>query len=70
MKTPTMIIWGKDDELTGPAAGDRLAAIIPGARKLVIEDAGHIPQWEKADEFNRMVTEFLKYHAGTSSSPR
>jgi pimeloyl-ACP methyl ester carboxylesterase len=70
VKSPTLIIWGKDDELTGPAAADRLAAIIPGARKLVIDDAGHMPQWEKADEFNRMVTEFLKRNRGQFSSPR
>jgi pimeloyl-ACP methyl ester carboxylesterase len=68
VKSSTLIIWGKDDELTGPAVADRLAATIPGARKFVIDDAGHMPQWEKPEEFNRVVTEFLKHDAGPSSS--
>ena len=68
VRTPTLIIWGKDDEMTGPAAADRLAAIIPGGRKLIIDNAGHMPQWEQPDEFNRVVTEFLKHDTGPSSS--
>jgi pimeloyl-ACP methyl ester carboxylesterase len=68
VKSPTLIIWGKDDALTDPSAADRLAAIIPGARKFVIDDAGHMPQWEKPAEFNRVVTEFLKRGTGLSSS--
>jgi 2-hydroxy-6-oxonona-2,4-dienedioate hydrolase len=68
VKSPTLIIWGKNDALTGPAAADRLAGIIPGARRVVIGDAGHMPQWERPDEFNRVVAEFLKDDAGPSSS--
>jgi 2-hydroxy-6-oxonona-2,4-dienedioate hydrolase len=70
VKSPTLIIWGTDDELTGLATADRLVTVIPGARKLVIDDAGHMPQWEKPDEFNRMVAEFLKREAGPSSTPK
>ena len=33
----------------------RLARIIPNARRVIIDDAGHMPQWEKPDEFNRVV---------------
>jgi pimeloyl-ACP methyl ester carboxylesterase len=67
VKSPTLIIWGKNDALTGPAAADRLAGMIPGARKMVIDEAGHMPHWEKAEEFNRVVTEFLKEDAGAFS---
>lgn len=67
VKSPTLIIWGKNDALTGPAAADRLAGIIPDTRKVVIDEAGHMPHWEKADEFNRVVTEFLKHDGGASS---
>ena len=61
LKAPTLIIWGQHDALTGPASADRIAGIIPGARRVVIDDAGHMPQWERPDEFNRLVTEFLKH---------
>jgi len=68
LKSPTLIIWGRNDALNGPAAADRLAGIIPGARKVVIDEAGHMPHWEKAQEFNRVVAEFLKQDVGTALS--
>jgi pimeloyl-ACP methyl ester carboxylesterase len=60
VKAPTLIVWGKYDELANPAGADRLADTIPGSRKVLIDDCGHLPQLEKPVEFNRIVTEFLK----------
>lgn len=60
VKAPTLILWGKYDELANPAGADRLERAIPGAKKIMIDDCGHMPQLEKADEFNRLVREFLK----------
>jgi len=59
VKTPTLIVWGKYDELANPAGADRLERAIPGSQKVVIDNCGHMPQLEKADEFNRLVREFL-----------
>jgi len=59
VKAPTLILWGKYDELSDPAGADRLERTIPGAKKIIIDDCGHMPQLEKADEFNRVVREFL-----------
>ncbi len=60
VKAPTLILWGKYDELANPAGADRLEKAIPGAKKIMIDDCGHMPQLEKTDEFNRLVREFLK----------
>ena len=60
VKTPTLIVWGKYDELANPAGADRLERTIPGAKKVIIDNCGHMPQLEKADEFNRIVREFLR----------
>ena len=59
VKAPTLILWGKYDELANPAGADRLERTIPGSKKAIIDDCGHMPQLEKADEFNRLVREFL-----------
>jgi len=59
VKAPTLIVWGKYDELANPAGADRLEKTIPGARKVIIDNCGHMPQLERADEFNRLVREFL-----------
>ena len=61
MKAPTLIVWGKYDELANPAGADRLAATISGSRRVLIDDCGHLPQLEKSAEFNRIVTDFLTH---------
>jgi pimeloyl-ACP methyl ester carboxylesterase len=59
VKAPTLVVWGKYDELANPAGAERLEKAIPGARKVIIDNCGHMPQLERADEFNRLVREFL-----------
>jgi pimeloyl-ACP methyl ester carboxylesterase len=59
VKAPTLIVWGKYDELANPAGADRLEKAIPGARKVLIDNCGHMPQLERADEFNALVRDFL-----------
>jgi 2-hydroxy-6-oxonona-2,4-dienedioate hydrolase len=68
VKAPTLIVWGKYDELADPAGADRLARAIRGSRKVLIDDCGHLPQLEKPAEFNRIVTEFLRSMPGKSPS--
>jgi pimeloyl-ACP methyl ester carboxylesterase len=66
VKAPTLIVWGKYDELANPAGADRLAAAIPGSRKVIIDNCGHMPQLEKASEFNELVREFLSAKGSTA----
>ena len=59
MASPTLVVWTSDDP-SGPAkAGLEMAAKIPGGRFELITDAGHWPQWEQADRFNKLVLSFL-----------
>lgn len=56
---PTLVIWTSDDP-SGPArAGLDMADRISGGEFALIKDAGHWPQWEQQDEFDRLVLEFL-----------
>lgn len=66
VKAPTLIVWGRYDELANPSTADRLEKTIPGSKKVVIDDCGHMPQLEKADAFNGIVRDFLK--AGRTGS--
>ncbi len=66
VKTPTLIVWGKYDELANPAGADRLEQAIPGSRKVIIDNCGHMPQLEKAGEFNRLVADFLSASKATN----
>lgn len=54
-----MVVWTSDDP-SGPAsAGMNMANKIPNGHFEYIADAGHWPQWEQADVFNKLVTGFL-----------
>jgi 4,5:9,10-diseco-3-hydroxy-5,9,17-trioxoandrosta-1(10),2-diene-4-oate hydrolase len=66
VKAPTLIVWGRYDELADPAGADRLSAAIPGAKKVVVDNCGHMPQLEKAAEFNALVRDFLKAQGSTN----
>lgn len=59
IKQPTLVVWGRQDGLTPLADGERFKKEIPNSTLLVIEECGHVPQFEKAAEFNAAVLKFL-----------
>jgi pimeloyl-ACP methyl ester carboxylesterase len=59
IKQPTLVIWGREDGLLPLADGQRFQKEIPGAQLLVFDQCGHVPQVEKAAEFNAAVLKFL-----------
>ncbi len=63
---PTLIVWGRDDRFLPVTAGEELHRTIPGSRLAIIPDAGHLPMWERPDEVNRLILEFL---AGPVAEP-
>lgn len=46
IKAPTLILWGARDGLLPPQLGQRFARDIPGAKLVVFEGLGHVPQEE------------------------
>jgi pimeloyl-ACP methyl ester carboxylesterase len=59
LKVPVQLIWGADDPLFPVAHAARAHALIRGSRLAVIEGAGHTPQAERPEEFNRVLDTFL-----------
>jgi pimeloyl-ACP methyl ester carboxylesterase len=57
--TPTLVVWGKQDNLLPIASGERYAAGISGARLVSFDKCGHMPPIEKTEEFVSAVTAFL-----------
>lgn len=58
IQTPTLILWGRDDELYPSNAGPRLARAIRGAAFDVL-DTGHLVQEERPDELSFHIRRFL-----------
>jgi 2-hydroxy-6-oxonona-2,4-dienedioate hydrolase len=60
LRQPTLILWGREDGLTPLGReGERYRQGIPHAEFVVFEQCGHLPQVEKAAEFNAAVLKFL-----------
>jgi len=57
---PTLVVCGSEDRLTPPKYAHFLAESITGARREIIQGAGHMVMLERPDEFNRSVNEFLE----------
>ena len=59
ISVPTLIIAGGRDHPDALANQDREAALIPGAKKIVIPGAAHYVSMEEPEKFNRSVLDFL-----------
>jgi 4,5:9,10-diseco-3-hydroxy-5,9,17-trioxoandrosta-1(10),2-diene-4-oate hydrolase len=59
LQTPTLVLWGRDDKVNRPAGGPMLLNTMPHAELVMTSHTGHWMQWERAELFNQLVTEFL-----------
>jgi pimeloyl-ACP methyl ester carboxylesterase len=59
VRTPTLLVWGRDDAITPIDSGAIYQRAIPRSRLVVIENCGHMPEMEKPAEFARLVADFL-----------
>ena len=60
LKIPVQLVWGADDPLFPVAHAERAKALIHESRLTVINGAGHSPQAERPEEFNRVLHAFLE----------
>jgi pimeloyl-ACP methyl ester carboxylesterase len=58
--TPTLLFWGRDDRTVPFEHSDDIRAAIPQTEFHAFENCGHIPHYEKPDEANPILLEFLK----------
>jgi pimeloyl-ACP methyl ester carboxylesterase len=57
---PTLVIWGANDVWVPPHDADKFVRDIPGARKVLIANCGHVPQEEKPGEVAALIEDFLR----------
>jgi pimeloyl-ACP methyl ester carboxylesterase len=56
---PTLVIHGAEDQLMPPDGAKAMAEAIPGARFVLLPDAGHLPNLEQSEAFNNALADFL-----------
>lgn len=59
MKTPTCIIWGKNDTVTPPEVAEEFNNLLPDADLFWIDKCGHAAMMEHPEEFNRILESWL-----------
>ena len=63
IRAPTLVVWTSHDPTATPEEGRQIADMIPGARYVVMNNCGHWPQFEEAEQFNRLHLAFLRGEA-------
>jgi pimeloyl-ACP methyl ester carboxylesterase len=56
---PTVVVCGRQDSLTPLAVSEEMAALIPGAGLVVIEDSGHLAPMERPEAVNAALAAWL-----------
>lgn len=59
IKAETLLVWGKDDQITPPFVGEKFKDLIPNSRLEFIEKCGHAPMMERPHLFNSILNNFL-----------
>lgn len=60
ISVPTLILAGADDQIVPRSETDEMRSQIPGARLVVLPEAGHLLNMEQPEIFNREVREFIE----------
>jgi len=61
---PTLLIWGREDVSLPVTNGEQMHLLISDSRLEILEDAGHLANFDRPDAFNKLVISFLVDGAG------
>jgi pimeloyl-ACP methyl ester carboxylesterase len=59
LDVPILIVWGKEDKGIPVQKGEEMHRILKGSRLEILNNAGHVPNYERAEEFNKLALNFL-----------
>lgn len=60
IKAPTLLIWGKQDQITPAFVGEKFEELIEDAKLIFVDECGHAPMMEHPAAFNQYLEAFLK----------
>lgn len=65
---PLLLVYAKKDPIVPPAVGDALAALLPSARLVKVDDASHFMHVDATDAFVRVTLPFLEEARGAGGA--
>ena len=60
MEVPVLLVWGREDKAVPLRCGQEMHRILRGSRLEILDNAGHVPNFERAEEFNKLALDFLR----------
>lgn len=66
VSAPALVLWGRKDRIVPLSSGRQLAAAIPDARLVVLDDVAHCAMLEKPTETAALIAEFVRDPKGRS----
>lgn len=69
LRTPTLILWGRADDIVPLSHGEALRAGIPGAELVVFETSRHAPFVDQPEPYRATVAGFLARRVARVGSP-
>jgi pimeloyl-ACP methyl ester carboxylesterase len=64
---PVHVVWGSEDTWIPVDRADRLRGLIPGATVHVVDEAGHLIQYDAPDELAVVLANWLARRTKTDS---
>jgi pimeloyl-ACP methyl ester carboxylesterase len=59
LHAPILFFWTTHNPTCPWPVADKVHQSVPGSRFVLVDKSGHWPQYERAEEFNRTLLEFL-----------
>jgi pimeloyl-ACP methyl ester carboxylesterase len=57
---PTLVLWGESDRIIPTPYAEAFCQLIPGAEKVIVEAAGHLPHVERQQDVLDVLRPFLR----------
>jgi pimeloyl-ACP methyl ester carboxylesterase len=58
--SPTLALAGDSDPIVPPEQSRIIAERVPKGEKVLLEGAGHLPMFERQNEYNRVITDWVE----------
>lgn len=59
LTAPTLVVWGRDDQVMPPVYADRWQELAPRATKVIVDEAGHMVPYEQPRATADAIIDFL-----------
>lgn len=60
VKAPTLLVWGRQDQITPDFVGDKFHELIENSKLVFLDKCGHAPMMEHPESFNKHLESFLE----------